>query len=338
FRRVPVDEIVAQLKSIVKAEKIQADDEALSVIARQAGGGLRDAISLLDQLASTGTKITLQLTQTVLGTATSQTVLDIIASILDREPGRGLETIHRALDSGADPRSLARQIVEYLRGLMLIQLGNGDQVETTKDIKEKMTVHAKSFSTPDVLRMMKIFNNAAVDTRGGWQPSLSLELALAEAIEIPDESPASPPTPKAAPAKATKAAITNQPAKTESASGQSKEAVIGLAEIVKAWKDVRAVIRPAHPGIEALLNSCKPMDVRGDELVLGFQSDKVLALMDRSEQLEVTRKAIADVLGVTLQIKCVVTNAKGKLPPDVPQDGMVATALNHGGEIVDVQE
>ena len=71
FRRVPVDEIVGQLKAIVKAEKIQAHDDALATIARQAGGGLRDAISLLDQLASAGTKITLQLTQTVLGTATS---------------------------------------------------------------------------------------------------------------------------------------------------------------------------------------------------------------------------------------------------------------------------
>ncbi len=57
-------------KQSSKPEKIQADDEALATIARQAGGGLRDAISLLDQLASAGTKITLQLTQTVLGTAT----------------------------------------------------------------------------------------------------------------------------------------------------------------------------------------------------------------------------------------------------------------------------
>ena len=47
---------------------------------------------------------------------------------------------------------------------MLIQLGNGDQVEATKDVKERMTLDAKSFSTPDVLRMMKLFNNAAVDT------------------------------------------------------------------------------------------------------------------------------------------------------------------------------
>ncbi len=161
---------------------------------------------------------------------------------------------HRALDSGADPRSLARQIVEYLRGLMLIQLGNGDQVEATKDVKERMALDAKSFSTPDVLRMMKLFNNAAVDTRGGWQPSLSLELALAEALEIPNEVLASASTPKAASVKATspkevlrEVATTNPSVKTESASGQSDEAVISLAEINKSWKDIRAVIKPAHP-------------------------------------------------------------------------------------------
>ena len=96
-----MDEIVGQLKQIVKDENLQADDDALTLIARQSAGGMRDAISLLDQLSSTGTKITLALAQTVLGTATSQTVLDIAASILDREPARGLETIHRSLDSGA---------------------------------------------------------------------------------------------------------------------------------------------------------------------------------------------------------------------------------------------
>ncbi len=113
-------------------------------------------------------------------------MLDTLTSIMDHDPAHGLETIHKALDAGADPRSLARQIVEYLRGLMLIQMGNGDQVEATADVKKQMGAHAKSFSTSDVLRMMKAFNNAAVDLRGGWQPSLSLELALAEVLDSPN--------------------------------------------------------------------------------------------------------------------------------------------------------
>ncbi|MFL7871807.1 MAG: DNA polymerase III subunit gamma/tau, partial [Anaerolineales bacterium] len=172
FRRVPVDTIVDLLKQIAKQEKIKVDEDALAVVARQATGSVRDAISLLDQLASTRNKIDLALTQTVLGTATSQTVLDLVASIQDNQPAPAMDAIHRALDSGADPRSLARQIVDYLRGLMLIQMGNSDQVEATKEVKETMAKHAKTFSTHDVLRMMKAFNTAATDTRGGWQPSL----------------------------------------------------------------------------------------------------------------------------------------------------------------------
>src|SRR5512134_948136 len=204
FRRLPVDEIVANLKKIAAAEKIQADDDALIQIARQSAGGMRDAISLLDQLSSTGDRITLALAQTVLGTATSQTVLNIVSSVMDHDPAHGLETIHKALDAGADPRSLARQIVEYLRGLMLIQMGNGDQVEATADVKKQMQSHARSFSTSNVLRMMKAFNNAATDMRGGWQPSLSLELALAEVLDAPGEPPPRPSAPTSSSAAQTK--------------------------------------------------------------------------------------------------------------------------------------
>jgi DNA polymerase-3 subunit gamma/tau len=339
FRRVPVDAIVGQLQTIAKAEKYQADDDALLAIARQAGGGMRDAISLLDQLASTGGRITLQLAQTLLGTATSRTVLDVIASIRDHAPASGFDTIHHALDAGADPRALARQLVEYLRGLMLLQLGNADQVEAMQDVKEQMRRDAQAFSTADVLRMMKAFNNAAVDTRGGWQPSLSLEMALAEALELRTEGAApTPPAPKAAGGKPARAEVLYQSGSTEPKTPPDVKSAVNLAQVNQSWKEIRSAIRPGHPGVEALLNSCKPMEVRGDELVLGFQSDTVRALMDKPENLEATRKAIAAVLGVDLKVKCAVTNARGKLPPHVSADGMVATALDHGGEIVDVQE
>ena len=345
FRRVPVDEIVGQLKRIAKAEKIKVDEAALMLIARQSTGGMRDAISLLDQLSSTGDKIDLALTQTVLGTATSQTVLDLIASIRDHQPAPAMDAIHHALDAGADPRSLARQIVDYLRGLMLIQLGNGDQVEVTKDVKTTMTEHAGAFSTHDVLRMMKAFNSAAVDTRGGWQPSLSLELAVAEVLETPTGTPKIKQEEKPAKVKAAKSLVQEKetepekkPVKSAEARPKAESPVIALADVAKVWRDIRSVIKPDHPGIEALLNSCKPLEVRGNELYLGFQSETVRALMDMKEKLEIAQAAIKDVLGVDLSIKCVVTNAKGQLPPDVNPDGMVAAAIRNGGEIVDVQE
>ncbi len=347
FRRVPVDEILANLKGIVKAEGLKADDEALMLIARQATGAVRDAQSLLDQLSSMGATITLELAQSVLGTATSQTVLAVVGSIREREPAQGLNAIHQALDSGADPRTLARQIVEYLRDLMLIQMGNKDQVETTKELKARMAEDARAFPTAEVLGLMKAFNEAAADTRGGWQPSLSLELAVAEAFEAPATTGAAPSggTGPARQGQGSAAAKPGSPAEPKPgtaaqapASGQGAAPLITIDELLRSWKDVRATIKPGNPGVEALLNSCKPMDVRGDQLILGFQSETVRKLMDKPENLEVTRRAIHDVLGVELNVQCVVTNAKGKLPPNISQDGMVAAALNHGGKIVDMDE
>jgi DNA polymerase-3 subunit gamma/tau len=347
-----VGEIVTNLKMIVKAENLQADDDALIQIARQSAGGMRDAISLLDQLSSTGDKITLALAQTVLGTATSQTVLDTLTSIMDHDPAHGLETIHKALDAGADPRSLARQIVEYLRGLMLIQMGNANQVEATADVKKQMQAHAKSFSTSDVLRMMKSFNNAATDLRGGWQPSLSLELALAEVLDAPTESPQiavssrsgtpiqSKPKPVADTRQSASAPRTEtQPqAESEAAPHPVEKSAVSAGDVIKAWKHMSSALPKAQANLSALMNSVKMIDVQGKTLILGLASDVLVSKIDKPDQIEAIQKLIKDEFGADVSVRCVVTNAKGKIPANVAQDGMVATAIQHGGEIVDMQD
>ena len=377
FRRVPVDEIVRHLKTIIKVEKIQADDDALIQIARQSAGGMRDAISLLDQLSSMGDKITLALAQTVLGTATSQTVLDVISSVMEHDPSRGLETIHKALDAGADPRSLARQIVEYLRGLMLIQMGNVNQVEATADVKKQMQSHARSFSTGDVLRMMKAFNNAATDLRGGWQPSLGLELALAEVLDAPSEPAPRPFTPPPAPAvhpqpqsspertpQPSPPPRENRPAassQTESSQVRSQAGEVSSEEtepvqedeaqplrpaeksaasagdIIKAWKHLSSSLPKAQANLAALLNSVKMIDVQGRTLILGLASDVLVSKIDKPDQIEAIKKLIKDEFGVEMNVRCVVTTARGKIPPNIPQDGMVAAAIQQGGQIVDME-
>jgi len=356
FRRVPVDEIVKQLKMIIKAEKIQAEDDALIQIARQSAGGMRDAISLLDQLSSTGEKITLALAQTVLGTATSQTVLDIISSVMDHDPAHGLETIHKALDAGADPRSLARQIVEYLRGLMLIQMGNANQVEATAEVRKQMQAHARSFATSDVLHMMRAFNAAATDLRGGWQPSLSLELALAEILDAPAASlpQIALASPWGAPLQTKPQPVaTSQTESSSQASAPPKEHRDNLSEtdapapekpplnagdVIKAWKHLSSSLPKTQANLSALLNSVRMIDVQGKTLILGLASDVLVSKIDKPDQIEAIQKLIKDEFGVNVNVRCVVTTAKGKIPPNVAQDGMVATAIQHGGEIVDLQD
>jgi DNA polymerase III subunit gamma/tau len=362
FRRFPLSEITRRLELICKEEKLKADPDALTMIARQSAGGMRDAISLLDQLASTGDHITLELAQTVLGTAASQSVIGLVQAVIAKEPAHGLEEIQRALDGGADARALARQVVEYLRGLMLIQLGNGDQVEATADARKQMAEQAKSLPTTEVLRMMRFFNAAATDTRGGWQPSLGLELAFAEMLEAPQPAqvvtiaqdvqprksePAPAPKPAAAPRKAggpapaarsvPPASQNPAPAPESKPGAESAPPVIPLQKIASAWKQISAAIKSQNPNLAALINSAKLLEVNGSVVVLGFASDILLEKFDKPEHTQLTESAISDEVGVALTVKAVVSGGKNSLPANVKPDSMVAAALQNGGEIVDIQ-
>jgi DNA polymerase-3 subunit gamma/tau len=337
FRRIPVDDIIGQLKRIAESEKLSAEPEALALIARQSAGGMRDAISLLDQMASTGKEITLGLTQTVLGTATSQTVIVLVGAVLDREPAAGMDAIHTALDSGTDPRLLARQVVDYLRALLLIQMGNVSRVDLAADTRLQAEKHARAFSPVDVLHMIKSFNAAATDLRGGWQPSLPLELALAEVMEMPTQVAA---TESQSVAKVLIEKKAEKPASMPAKKAEKpvEDDNVSLEQLTKAWKQIRALIKPQSPSLDGLLNSCKLLEVKNGLLVVGFSSELLRSKVDIPELIEITRKAIVEVCGGELSIKCVVTNAKQATPPNVKMDGMVAAALKAGGEIVDTQE
>ncbi|MBN2388767.1 MAG: DNA polymerase III subunit gamma/tau [Anaerolineales bacterium] len=350
FRRVPVDEIVVRLQTIVENEKLSAEPEALTLIARQATGSLRDAISLLDQLASTGQEITLGLAQAVLGTATSQMVLELVAAVLERDPAAGMDAIHRALDGGTDARTLARQVVDYLRALLLVQMGNAAQVDLAAEARLQAEQHAQAFSTAEVLRIIKAFNAAASEQRSGWQPSLPLELALAEMMEVSGTRPAvsapprkavdaAGPGSKAAPKKAAEPvgeAVGREEAPKPSVDGPDSQ--VSLEQVTQAWKQIRALIKPQNPALDGLLNSCKLLDVKDGILVLGFASEVVRSKADKPEQLEAARQAITEVLGADVPVRCVVSNARQNTPLDVKVDGMVAAALKAGGEIVDIQD
>jgi len=76
--------------------------------------------------------------------------------------------------------------------------------------------------------------------------------------------------------------------------------------------------------------------MQGNTLVLGLASDVLVSKIDKPDQIEAIKKLIKDEFGVHVNVRCVVTTAKGKIPPDVQQDGMVAAAIQHGGQIVDM--
>jgi DNA polymerase-3 subunit gamma/tau len=349
FRRIPVVDIVAQLETIAEGEGIQADPEALTLIARQSTGALRDAISLLDQLASTGRKIELEMTHDVLGTSASQSVLDVVGALIEGQADAGLDHIHAALDGGGDPRQFARQVVDYLRDLLLIRLGNADQVDVTAEARAQMASQAQVFDNLELLRLIRIFNHAANEARSAWQPSLPLEMAFVEslvpslapeggtqAVRAPAPVPVSAPAPRRADAPPPSPEGEGAPQESEELSPQDQQATQTLAE---AWRKILNLVRQENPRAYGLMNSCKSYFMRGDRLILNFASDLLKKQMEKPENAEIAGKALGQIFGYEVLIECKVDTARrDAVPPGVDNDGMVAAALRDlGGELVDTQ-
>lgn len=350
FRRIPVKDIVSNLETIAKNEALKIEPEVFTLVARQATGSLRDAVSLLDQLASTSGEVSLEIAQSVLGTATSESVLEIVGAILDMDSAHGLDHLHNTLDSGSDPRQFARQIVDYLRNLLLIRMGIADQVEATNEIRVQMAQHAQAFSVHELLRVIRAFNKAASDARITWQPALPLELAFIESIE---KSPEIEPQDQAVDVPAKKASPqVKRPARkeqisttqTRAAPSQQDEHVPGGTpaeplpnNVARHWREILTLVRQENPQTQALLNSCKPLGVKNGALVLGFNGEFAKSKMEQGDNLEILCRVLEQVLGEVMPVRCIMSMGGG-LPDDIDQDGMVASALRDlGGEIVDIQ-
>jgi DNA polymerase-3 subunit gamma/tau len=353
FRRIPVVDIVKHLETLAKGEGLQVEKDALTLIARQSTGSMRDAISLLDQLASSGKKITLEMTQTVLGTAASQSVLDIVEALLSGDAAAGLDHIHATLDSGSDPRQFARQIVDYLRDLLLIRMGNASQIDAGAEIRAQMARHAQAFETQELLKVIRVFNHAGNEARSAWQPALPLEMAFVEALGSPeDDHSASEENQAAAPerrpkrassaSKASSSAPDTPPVQSTSSEvrhAPQSEADVIFRQIEENWRKITKIVGEHSRQTQALLNSCRPFGVKDGVLFLGFNGEFAKSKMEKNDHIKTTRGVIAELLGKEVPLRCfVAAGGQHSLPPDVDSDGMVAAALRDlGGEIVDIQ-
>jgi DNA polymerase-3 subunit gamma/tau len=295
FRRLPLQAIVDRLAYIAEQEGLTAEPAALELIAHQGTGAMRDAISLLDQLASYGDEITLDEVQMVLGTVASEAAGKVAACLADGDVAGGLDLINRTVADGADPRQFGREVVEYLRGLLLIREGAGTRLlNTTAEQAAEMEALAGRVPGARLLRAIHLFNEAATDLRRGLQtiPQLPLEMALVESIlepalpeagapagdstppqggggRPPDQAPDRPapsrPKPEVrrvaeqpAPAPAAESggeALAAEEPAAEPASEQAPASSLTLERLAGAWPQVLQAVRQRNPATQAALNT-----------------------------------------------------------------------------------
>ncbi len=189
FGRIPLSLIMEHLKYVAKNEGFDIEDEALNLIARDADGSMRDAISLLDQLVSfCGKKITFDDVITILGTADEELLFNFSAAIASSDLKKAMDLVGSAIRDGRSIPQVTKDLIGHFRYMMLIKVGSEASIELTKHYLEKLKNEAEKFAIEDLKNIILIFSKAGVDMK--WHPAsrLLLEVALIDAINKQGET------------------------------------------------------------------------------------------------------------------------------------------------------
>jgi len=179
FRRLSSHDIAAKLKDIAKKEKVSIEEAALFNIVRQSAGSMRDAESLMDQLATyCKNKITAEDTNNILGLIEQDRLYQFAQHIIDKDTSSAIKFISKIMDEGTDPNQFLLSLVEYFRNAMLIKEGKGltPLLELTKDEVERISIQVKTLSREDILYILYSMMNASNNMRKSAIPKVSLEL------------------------------------------------------------------------------------------------------------------------------------------------------------------
>jgi DNA polymerase III subunit gamma/tau len=367
FRRIPVTAMVARLKKLCAEEGLEAEDAALEMVARQATGSLRDAISLLDQLAASGA-IGLPQVQAQLGTAAGLVVQQLAEALAAGDSARALTQVAQAVDAGTDPVQLSRQMADYLRGLLLVLLGGASLVDTTAELRAVMTRQAAQWSQPALLRAIRAFTSAVTEAKGAWQPQLPLELAVVECCSAvspaapaesaaPAPARARPSAPQPAPAEATRHRAEAAPSAPEKAAAPAA-APAAPADLTKVWDVVVVKMRAKDKLTQAVLRSCTVLGLEGNILRVTAAPVVYGKISGDPDKLKMIDQILSEEFGFACAVKFEMQEESGRAadarkpkpkPAErgaraesarkLPSDGMVAAALRDlGGELVERDE
>ena len=148
FHNIPVRQIADHLKSVCEKEGVQADQDALLMLARAGNGSMRDAISVLDRMLSAGdSKLTGEMVEQLLGMPRTQLVYDLTQKIGEGNVRGALEQLQTMLATGLSPDTLLASMVEHLRNLMVVRAcgAKSDLIEATTIPVEELATQAQRF-------------------------------------------------------------------------------------------------------------------------------------------------------------------------------------------------
>ncbi|WP_110518948.1 DNA polymerase III subunit gamma/tau [Herpetosiphon llansteffanensis] len=197
FNRHTIANTIAHLEWVAGEEGVFLEPGVAEAIARAATGSMRDAMSILDQLMGYGEpQIPLSRVQSLLGATASREVETLVTAFAGEDVAAALSVINTIADQGADLRQFTRDVVSYLRGLMLLKSGgSADLLDVGHDVLATMQSHAQQLALASILAWLKIFSGLDHQLRTTPYGQLPLEMAVVEALVVPAPVVVAAPSP-----------------------------------------------------------------------------------------------------------------------------------------------
>ncbi len=184
FHRISVDAIVARLGAICVEEGVEFQPEALELIAYRSDGGMRNALTSLEQLIAFGEgKVTLSGAQNLLGSVDNSGLSEIVVSIGAREAGKCFTWVAHYVETGADLAQFVSDLAEHFRNLYLMRVTEGNTDLLPSGIsQEHLKEELKYFSEDRLSRILGILDETSKELRVSTNPRLSFEIALTRMV------------------------------------------------------------------------------------------------------------------------------------------------------------
>ena len=313
FRRIAIPVMIERMREIAAAEGITIDHNALSAIAYRADGGLRDALTMLEQAAAfagpeeSKGEITPQTIDLAFGATGRNYAGALLDQLIARDANAVLKTIDDASDAGTDMQVLMRSLIAEFRNLLVARIDAGLLArDLAPEDAARSADRAGQFSQAQIIRALRLLTEALATARSSGHPRLELETALlryalAEEDTTLDALAArvstleeSGPVQRVKPASIREQVIVPAPPENVASCGP-----ITIQKVRAAWQSIRTKIESERAPLRAQLSRAVPDAVEGNALVIKLPNSVMADIL--KDNVKAIESAIADVLGTQLK-------------------------------------
>lgn len=348
FRRIPIAVMIARMREIAEAENISIGDDALGAIAYRADGGLRDALTMLEQVASYAQgPIDATTVEAAFGATGRQYARGLVEAVLAGDAATALRIVDEASDAGADMTGLIRGAVAEYRNLLVARI---DPQLLARDLSASdagtVVALAGSVAQPKVVRGLRLLGDALAAGRGSGNPRLELETAVLRLV-VQAEDPSlealatrvalletgtsatasAAPAARGIPASANAAAApVRERAVAVTPSPPAADATVparSVQQVRSLWDQIRLRAEERYKPMRGMLAQATVDSLEGNALVIGVVDALQESLM--RERLPILERAVGDVLGLPLRI---VFRTRGGAAPRTPRAASSERAPN----------